>query len=274
MRTVGLRGKAVIVFETVTRTYRDIPRGACVAAFGACVAAFDSTMAEPMSVDRRHCPIKKYTRTPQHIKKFGNVPGCGKAKLRALASRFATAAALDTAAEADFCVSGLIGKALAAKLYAVKSGTVAADHWNGEQRVVMWNKVSCKKVAGAAAPRASDVDAWLSQRSTTHERYAGQDLAEKGPFVVPEADQIEDDEFESKWKSESVRTVDEALAALPQALDAYGLKAFTLPSAAATSPDFGSLHFALLHAAANIDGDVDALHCANTPLPGRPCLHL
>ena len=85
-------------------------------------------------------------------------------------------------------------------------------------------------MAGAAAPKTSEVDEWLERHSTTHEKYTGQDLEEKGPLAVPEASLLDQIDFEyvCRTRCSESKTIDEAIASLPD-LPLYGLKALSIP---------------------------------------------
>ena len=206
----------------------------------------------------------RYVRTPTHIKRFANITGCGRKTLKALALAFPTADKLEAATETDILKVHQIGPTLAPKIFAVKSGAAPdpdRDFWSGERRVIMWNKVSMKKISGAAAPKESDADAWLARNLATHEKYTGQDLDEKGPLLVPEANLMDMGEFQTLSVEMRV-PLQEALARLPVATEPFGLKALAVPGEVEPPLVAGSLHFALLHAAANIDGDINSLHKA------------
>jgi DNA polymerase/3'-5' exonuclease PolX len=113
------------------------------------------------------------TRTPAHIRKFKKINGCGPVKLKLLASIFPTSEDLQRSSLEDFQKLPQVGPDLAAKLYAVKhlpEDQVEEVH-NGVPRVPVWNKRFRRKISGAAAPKATELEEWLAYRSATHERY-------------------------------------------------------------------------------------------------------
>jgi len=209
-------------------------------------------------------PPQKTCGTPQHLRQFARLDGCGRIKMRALAEAFPSPRRLAEATLEDFRSVRGITTVMAEKLFAIR--TLAPDQVvnNGEVRVTVWNKRTQKRVSGAAAPKASEVDAWLACHAETHERYAGQDEQIKGPDMVPPACQMNETDFEAHWTNEQrLDSANSAFERVPGVVGPYGLRPLALPQAEAEAgnlPEGGTLHFALLQAAACIDGDVDSLH--------------
>ena len=111
-----------------------------------------------------------------------------KFKAVKLAERFPTASALAAATLEDIKAVRGIGPVIAQKVYLITSGAATVGTYAGEKRVPVWNKITKKKVTGAAAPRASVVQDWLVKKAATHELYDDQDQRQegpKGPSTVP-----------------------------------------------------------------------------------------
>lgn len=214
-------------------------------------------MAEPMQVDAQ----TGTKRIPAHIQRLREI-GCGPKKLKTLAGAFPTAETLTAASEKDFKGLQDIGVVTAKKLYAFlhsAAGASAASAPAKEKRVMMWNAKTEKKLAGAAAPRESEVDAFLARHQGTFVRFADQDLKKKGPNDVPEDDIIDLADFQAFWARSAGMQVGEAQQALPALLTDYSLKPLGLAEVSPGLPVLGSLAFALLHAAANLDAEISSL---------------
>ena len=68
-----------------------------------------------------------------------------------------------------------IGRSKANEIHQVMHGILMPQpKWAGVERVVLWNKLTKKKVAGAAAPTVEKATAWLASNSN-YELYNGQD---------------------------------------------------------------------------------------------------
>jgi len=220
-------------------------------------------MAEPMQVE---VPVTRPPRgTPEHLRQFGQLYGCGRKKMRALAAAFPNVEDLEAATQEDFRKVPGIKMAMADKLFAIRGLPADQVIHNGEVRVTVWNKTTQRKISGAAAPKESELDAWLARHPDTHERYAGQDEQIQGPDMVPPGCQMTEAAFKAHWTNDPrLDSANIAINHVPGVVDRYGLRPLALPqaeSAAGSLPEGGTLHFALLHAAKLIDGDVDALHC-------------
>ena len=72
--------------------------------------------------------------------------------------------------------------------YDTATGTITLPPatWRNEPRVEMWNTRTRKKMSTRSCPKAADADAWLAARPHC-ERYTGQDVQQKGPNRVPDA---------------------------------------------------------------------------------------
>lgn len=130
-------------------------------------------MAEP--------PQPRGTKTPDHVTQFLQLPNFSKIKARKLADAFATAEDLAAAPLEDIKRVKGIGPEVARMLHRVVSGAATVSSYAGEERVVVWNKITKKKVAGAAAPKASQADTWLAKNAEVYERYVNQDAQVEGP---------------------------------------------------------------------------------------------
>jgi len=209
---------------------------------------------------------KKYARTPAHLKRFRSVTGFGPTKLRALAAKLPNEDALAAATTVDdFKIPSKISTSLAEKLLAVKNGDASqpTDFFGGEKRVVLWNTLSGKKIAGAAAPKESRAEEWLKLPGNSHyEVYSGQDDKKMSPTDIPNANLMEEVEYDAFCIDEASTDLQAALSRAAAILQPYGLKVLPLPDASAGygGPELGSLHCALLFAAAILEGDVDSLH--------------
>ena len=91
-------------------------------------------MAGRMEVESPQHTRVSTRHTPEHMRCFARVTGCGPSKLRELTLKFPSHEDLEQASEADFRKVPKVSPALAAKLFVVKSGAAGSDHWNGELR--------------------------------------------------------------------------------------------------------------------------------------------
>ena len=174
-------------------------------------------------------------KTPEHVRPLLEMPNFSRKKARKLAEEFPTRDALAAAPlEAIQQIKG-IGPELAHNLYRVTSGAATVSSFTvssfaGEARVAVWNKITKKKVAGAAAPKASEADAWLKRNAESHERYMNQDAQIEGPkdaSIVPEDCLMSVADYEVFCAEADDGT---GLARLQATLAEYGLRQVCAPT--------------------------------------------
>jgi len=202
-------------------------------------------MAEP--------PQPRGTKTPDHVTQFLQLPNFSKIKARKLADAFATAEDLAAAPLEDIKRVKGIGPEVARMLHRVVSGAATVSSYAGEERVVVWNKITKKKVAGAAAPKASQADTWLAKNAEVYERYVNQDAQVEGPkdpSTVPYDCLMSAEEYDNFCAEEDDG---HGPARLLATLAEYGLRKEALPESGGSGQPHGTLDFALLHVATAAD---------------------
>ena len=209
------------------------------------------------------------TTTPQAlrvlVKRLEPLNGCGLKTRKNLKERFQTAETLLGASVDAIAAAGKTSHQRATQIRMVLHGEMVPEKkWAGVERVVVWNTLTKKKVAGAAAPKADQADTWLV-KNPRYERYAGQDKQQKSELHVPEPCLLDEAAYEGYCAHP---TGDEQQ--LKSNLDEYGLRLAPTDALSQNNTTMDKLCAAISCAASYLGHTRSELQASNLPArPGR-----
>ena len=126
--------------------------------------------------------------TRELMKRLEPLKGVGTVKRKSLLLKFPTSEALLGASVEQIATVKTISRLKASEIRQVLHGELVLEPSNkfaGQERVVLWNTRTQKKVAGAVAPTVDKADEWLAKHPH-YQRYTGQDRQQKSELHVPE----------------------------------------------------------------------------------------
>ena len=197
------------------------------------------------------------------VKRLEPLKGCGAKTRKILKERFRTAETLLGASVDDIAAVDNISRQKAIQIREVLHGEMVPEkRWAGVDRVVVWNTLTKKKVAGAAAPKADQVDTWLAN-NPRYQRYTGQDQQQKSELHVPEQCKLDEAAYEGYCAHP---TGDEQQ--LKSNLDEYGLKLAPTDAPSPSTTAMDKLCATIACAASYLGHVRSELQASN--LPARP----
>jgi hypothetical protein len=197
------------------------------------------------------------------VKRLEPLEGCGYKTRQTLKERFQTAETLLGASVDDIAAIDNINRQKAIQIRKVLHGEVVPEKTRARvDRVVVWNTLTKKKVAGAAAPKADQADAWLAN-NPRYQRYTGQDKQQKSELHVPEQCKLDEAAYEEYCAHP---TGDEQQ--LKSNLDEYGLRLAPTDAPSPSTTAMDNLCATIACAASYLGHVRSELQASN--LPARP----